>query len=234
MYNKGVDLSACSKSHKIVEGNQGQNLQNLLESQSVNKQKIKIFCLNVGGLKSKLKSEDLKEQILEYDIVCLLEIKMDLNDVGVLEADFQQYKILTSLEIEYETHPRGGIAILIKNHLFEDVILLPKTNQIALSVKIKGKILQKNEDVILCAVYIPPVGSPYSSDDDFEILENMINDLKQLNQNIILTGDFNAKTKNLPDYFILNEHDEFQQLEGIFDEKIVKTTRYSQDTHENS
>ena len=84
----------------------------------------------------------------------------------------------------------------------------------------------------MCVVYVPPYGSTYSSDDDFETLEKMINDLKQLSQKIILTGDFNAKTRDLPDYFILNEHDEFQQLEGIFNDKIIKTRRWSQDTHE--
>ena len=91
--------------------------------------------------------------------MCFQEIKIDLNDVGVLEANFHQLKILSNLEAEYETHPRGGIAILIKNHLYEEVTLLPKTNQIALSVKINGKILQKVEEVILCAVYVPLVGS---------------------------------------------------------------------------
>ena len=227
------NLSACNKIQKKgVVVNRGKNFEHSLETQSENACKIKFFCLNVGGLKSKLITEDLKEVILEYDIVCFLEIKMDLNDVGVLEADFHQFKILTNLEAEYETHPRGGIAILIKNHLFEEVTLLPKTNQIALSVKINGQILQTVEDVILCAVYVPPVGSLYSNDDDFETLEKMIYELKQTNQKIILAGDFNAKTKNLPDYFILSEHDDFQQLEGIFDEKVIKTERYSQDAHE--
>ena len=75
MPNKGVDPSACGKSlNKRAESNQRQNLQKLLEPQNVNNYKIKFFCLNVGGLKSKLISEDLKEQILEYDIVCSLEI----------------------------------------------------------------------------------------------------------------------------------------------------------------
>ena len=99
------------------------------EPQNIKASKIKFFCLNVGGLKSKLISEDFKEVILEYDIVCLLEVKLDLNDVGVLENDFEQYKILTNLEVEYEAHPRGGIAILIKNHIFNDVMPIPKTNQ---------------------------------------------------------------------------------------------------------
>ena len=74
---------------------------------------------------------------------------------------------------------------------------------------------------------------PYwSKEEDFETLEKMVNDLKQGNQKIILTGDFNAKTKNLPDYLILNEHDDFHQLEGIFNEKIINTLRNSKDEHD--
>ena len=93
---------------KTLEFQKAQN-EKLWEPQNAKASKIKFFCLNVGGLKSKLIAEDFKEVILEYDIVCLLEIKMDLNDVGVLETDFEQYKILTNLEVEYEAHPRGGI-----------------------------------------------------------------------------------------------------------------------------
>ena len=216
---------------KTLEFQKGHN-EKLWEPKNAKNHKIKFFCLNVGGLKSKLIAEDFKEVILEYDIVCLLEIKMDLNDVGVLETDFEQYKILTNLEVEYEAHPRGGIAFLIKNHIFNDVMPIPKTNHIALSLKIKSKILKTMDDITLCAVYVPPTGSHYSREDDFETLEKMVNDLKQGNQKIILTGDFNAKTKNLPDYLILNEHDDFHKLDGIFNEKIIKTQRCSQDEHD--
>ena len=52
LFNKGVDPSACGISlNKRVESNQCQNLQKVLEPQNVNKYKIKVFRLNVGGVK---------------------------------------------------------------------------------------------------------------------------------------------------------------------------------------
>ena len=70
---------------------------------------LKIFSLNVGGLKSKLISDDLEKEMLNYDIVCLSEVKMDLCDVGVLKADFDQFTIFSNIEDEYNFKPRGGI-----------------------------------------------------------------------------------------------------------------------------
>ena len=74
--------------------------------------KLKIFSLNVGGLKSKLVSDELETEILKYDIVCLSEVKMDLCDVGVLKTDFDQFTILSNIKDEYNFKPRGGNSYL--------------------------------------------------------------------------------------------------------------------------
>ena len=69
--------------------------------------KLKIFSLNVGGLKSKLTSDELEKEILNYDIVCLSEVKMDLVDLGVLKTDFDQFTIFSNIKDEYNFKPRG-------------------------------------------------------------------------------------------------------------------------------
>ena len=194
--------------------------------------KIKILGLNVGGLKSKLYFEDFEEEINSFDIICLLEVKLDQNDVGVLEKELNDFKIFTNIEDEYKVNPRGGIMILVKNYLSENVTLIPKINNLTCTVQINSKILEMEENVLLSAIYIPPINSLYSKNDDFELLEEYINNLQLSNNNIILMGDFNAKTKNLTDYLILNENDELSQLDGIFDQKYVKIKRISQDAHE--
>merc|ERR1711972_892688 len=116
--------------------------------------------------------------------------------------------------------------------VFSNIRFIPKTNNLALSIEINSKILERNENFILSAVYLPPVGSVYCGEDDFDLLDLMINDLQQITKNIILLGDFNAKTKEMPDFILLNENDALYQLEGIFDQKCIKKDRTNQDKHE--
>ena len=60
----------------------------------------------------------------------------------------------------------------------------------------------------------------------------MLHDWQVLNKNNILTYDFNAKTKNESDYLILNVHVAFENLEGIFDQNIIKADLKNQDKHD--
>ena len=87
------------------------------------------------------------------------------------------------------------------------------------------------ENVVVTAVYLPPAGSAYSGEEDFEILDILINNLQQRYKNIILIGDFNSKTEELSDFIIVNENDALYQL-GVFDQKLIKTARKNQDVHE--
>ena len=193
--------------------------------------KLKIFSLNVGGLKSKLISDELEKEMLNFDIVCLSEVKMDLCDVGVLKTDFEQFTIFSNIKDEYNFKPRGGIVIFLKNYLADSIKML-STNKLAVSIEINSQILETEKNVVLSAIYIPPAGTAYSSEEDFDLIENMLHDWQVLNKNIILTGDFNAKTKNECDYLTLNMHDAFENLEGIFDQIVIKNDRKNQDTHD--
>ena len=106
------------------------------------------------------------------------------------------------------------------------------TNKLAVCIEINSQILKTLKNVVLAAIYIPPTGTAYSSEDDFDQIEQMLQDWQVSNKNIILTGDFNAKTKNEPDYLILSIHDAFENLEGIFDENVIKTDRKNEDLHD--
>ena len=50
-----------------------------------------------------------------------------------------------------------------------------------------------DQDVFICAIYIPPRDSPYFDPDTFHNLENDIPNLSE-DGHVILTGDFNART----------------------------------------
>ena len=103
--------------------------------------KLKILSLNVNGLKGKLISDDLEQEISNHDIICLSEVKMDSCDVGVLKSDFGHFTIFTNIEDEYKVNPRGGIIIFVKNYLCNSVKFLDKC-KILVSIEINSEILR--------------------------------------------------------------------------------------------
>ena len=59
------------------------------------------FCvLNVGGLRSKMKSEDFFDFLNDYDIIGLLEVKMDKNDLDSIKTEFINFEIFCNINRE--------------------------------------------------------------------------------------------------------------------------------------
>lgn len=59
------------------------------------------------------------------------------------------------------------------------------------------------QDLILCFTYLPPTGSPFYFDRDYkgiDLLDNLLRDLNvNLNCNLVIIGDLNARTANRQD-----------------------------------
>ena len=108
----------------------------------------------------------------------------------------------------------GGVSIFVVNHLAPYVKRVLRRSQNVVLITIDKTILRLNKDILLCAVYVPPERSPmYSRDSDgIENLEQIILDAyAQLNDfYLIIAGDFNARTGELPDY-IVQDSDVFLQ-----------------------
>ena len=60
-------------------------------------------------------------------------------------------------------------------------------------IEIDCKILSNERNVFLCAIYIPPVESPYFKEESFSILEEEISNF-QSQGNVMLCGDLNSRT----------------------------------------
>ena len=63
-------------------------------------------------------------------------------------------------------------------------------------------------------------------------MEDSILEIRENCEKIILVGDLNSKTKQADDFLVLNEHDHFDQLDGIFDNQMCLKKRVSKDMHE--
>lgn len=94
----------------------------------------------------------------------------------------------------------GGIIIIYKEELKSMLQFYNTPSDFVQWLKLSKKLINQAYDVILGCIYIPPENSKYSSVDCFQDIENEMNDNFEMNNQFVLVGDFNAKTKNLDDF----------------------------------
>ena len=219
---KNIETDHCyAKKPKSLEKNINEKVLSI--------EKLKFFYINVGGLKSKMNYDDFMETIKIYDIVCIVEAKIDKNDLESLTEEFENFDIHSNILEQYSQHPRAGILILTKKHLKNFITLFTPKSNLVLFLKIDGKILNSNVDLICGSVYIPPYDSKYYLPEDFQTLQEEILEIQCKHDcDMILCGDFNAKTLTKPDYIPLEKCDE--TLIADFYEDI-DYRRYNQDIH---
>ena len=176
------------------------------------------FCvLNVGGLRSKMKSEDFFDFFNDYDCIGLLEVKMDKNDLDSIKTEFGEFKIFCNIDYEYPIKPRGGIVLLIKKNLVPFVHVFPSEQNLALFFQIKAESLNSPKDLICGCTYIPPYTSLYNDKNSFENLEAEIIQLPGLeHSDLIIFGDLNAKTKTEKDFIDFDKYDIFSESDESF------------------
>ena len=98
----------------------------------------------------------------------------------------------------------GGIAICIKQQLRGAAKQIPSRSDDIMWVKLNCKALGGNHDVIVGILYISPSNSNRTKNMTEPVWDILEEELMQFNNNeqILLTGDFNAHTGSLPDYIV--------------------------------
>ena len=169
-----------------------------LDSQDTIKySEIKILSLNTGGLRSKVHNPEFEETIYNYDIVCIRETRFDSFD----SLDMLGFKCLPLMTRTNAKIRSGGIAILVKEHLFDKIKILKNDVDNFYWFTLKDHFAY---DIIFCVVYIAPEGSNYSNIDCFEKFESDILNFSTENYKLCLLGDFNSHTKEEYDFITVD------------------------------
>jgi hypothetical protein len=155
--------------------------------------------LNVCGLKSKLRIPEFNALIAEYDIVCISESKLDDID----EVEIENFTVFTKNRKKFK-HRSGGVAILVKSALTDKVKLIENECENLLLLALDKCLLGYSS--VVGSVYIPPEGSDYEDKNVFDKLNQELASLVEPDVHVCLSGDFNARTSNLPEF---TEFDEF-------------------------
>lgn len=107
---------------------------------------------------------------------------------------------IPSVKHPHTKHGRdsGGIIIWFKEHFLDD-ISPEKKGTTHIWLKLKREIVTSDQDIYLCAIYIPPTDSPYYCGDYFQTLQSEILHFQSMGS-VLPMGDMNARTGKEVDY----------------------------------
>ena len=176
-----------------------QSVYDHLYSSPINVNKLKLVCLNICGLRSKLKYPDFEEFVNKYDIICLSETQLDFFDKIVVE-NYKYHGVFR----KNAAKKSGGVGILVRNNLWSKVDFLERSYKNCIWFQLDEALL--NARCVFGAVYIPPEGSSYSSINIFEQIESDIVDFRSQDLLVCMLGDFNARCGTVADFISVDTH----------------------------
>ena len=122
--------------------------------------------MNVCGLLSKLKFKEFHDFIQQYEVVALVETKLDAYDTVICNG--YKYFCINHKNCKCKS---GGIGYLVRDFLYDKIQILDTKNDNCMWFKIANT-FEKN--IIFGITCIPPEGSSYSSIEIFDDLENVL------------------------------------------------------------
>jgi exonuclease III len=163
--------------------------------------KLNVMVWNINGLGCKLSNKDFLDYVSRFEIVIFLEtMKLDTFVPVLNNFEFKHFQ--RKFQHPRARKPAGGIGIMIHSDWCKNnTVTVIKNSDFAVWLKIR----QFNEpDVYLGAVYIPPLDSTstissFPDNNAYHLLQDDITHFSQAG-NVIICGDFNARTGRQSDY----------------------------------
>ncbi len=165
---------------------------------------FKIGSINVCGLKNRCKYPDFVELIETFDILCIEETKLDEYDV----INVPNYTFHSKPRKAKYKRKSGGIGFFVRNTISSNIELLESSSEYVFWLKLKlASECISEKDLVIGAIYIPPLQSRFYQEDEFYSLENDIQAKCNQFKYVMILGDVNGHTATSPDYI---DFDDFQ------------------------
>ena len=168
------------------------------------------------GLVSKLKFPEFINLINQFDIVGIQESKTDNTDV----INIPGYSVFSHNRARISRFRSGGIILIVKNDIPPFIkIDQVRNSKLVLLFTISRHLCRLEDDIQCGTVYVPPYGSKYVADDPYLELQSELLRYCSESKHILLFGDFNARTRTLPDCMKFDEKIcEVNKLNDLLDE----------------
>lgn len=120
--------------------------------------------------------------------------------------------------------PMGGISVFVKNYISNYFKRVCNEFDFGLMLLIDKSLFSLDRDVLYVSLYFPPENSPFYTGiamSGLQQLEQLIIKNNLLDSELLLCGDFNARTSNLCDYTTCSDNiPELKEFNDIFDNDI--------------
>ena len=202
-------------------------ISNRLLQKTVNSDGISVCMWNINGILtgkskcSKLNDTSFLRTIRGYDIVALVETH--ISPQNILEMDgYYTYRI--DRPLSKNARHFGGIAVFIKNELRCNSVKIVQQTLDYVWLKFDKTSFNMDDDIFMCIAYVPPSNSEYLAKIGVDVLEKIQNDITKYSVigQIVLTGDFNARTGTAQDFIINDDDTGLMNSHYITDKQISK------------
>ena len=170
---------------------------------------IHVLYCNINKTKiNKLDDPEFKKRLKSFEILCLQETQCGPNDTMSLSVN--GYRVFSShRKISQNGRHFGGSLLLVKNELKHGIRITDNLNGDKIWIKLKKDFFNFEKDIFICFAYIPPLSSTYTRKLEYDIFQKIEDEKSKFPNegNIILAGDFNAKT-NVENDFVIDFEDD--------------------------
>ena len=195
--NTGNSIDLCENPNVIIDHN--------YFSSTVT---ISILSLNVCGIVNKLNNPIFVDYIVNYDILCFTEVKIDDTQIAYIEDIFENYgfKIHVKTRCKLSKVKSGGLLIAYKKIFSNNIVLRKSTSNCGLWIQVNKKCLNFDKDLIIGCIYIPPYNSVYADINDFNGIHDDLVTFDINNKLFLLCGDFNSHTGIVNDLLSIDKN----------------------------
>ena len=172
----------------------------LYDKNDVMKSYLRVGSFNCQGIVGKMDDPVFLNDISKYDIFGVCETWLNKGNDALNMPNYKFYPLSRSNERE-RGQPRGGVGWFIRESLRRYIkVLYDISNENMFFCKLDKDFFNFNEDVYVGIIYIPPENSSREKRIKVDHFENLLDKVTKIDSNnIILVGDFNARTKDLSD-----------------------------------
>ena len=200
--------------------------------------KLNVLSWNAQGLLKRIRGTENYKSKFEnvyfdtlnekYDIICLSETWTSDNNVD--NAELANYKMFYSNRHIFKKktkRPHGGLLVYVKDSIAHGVYREKSGSDDILWLKFDKNVLNLDQDLFLCNVYISPQGSNMGHDTK-ECLEIEIANFSQEGR-VLVCGDTNSRTGNEPDY-IEQDSQQYVPLPPDYQPQTENVPRHNMDS----
>ena len=180
----------------------------LYDESKVIKSYLRVGSFNCQGIIEKMDDPMFLNSISKYDIFGVCETWLNKENESLNVPNYKFYPLSRKKEQE-KGQSRGGVGWFIRESLRRYIkILYDISDENMFFCKLDKDFFNFNEDAYVGIIYFPPENSSREKRIKVDHFENLMDKVTKIDSNnIILVGDFNARTKDLSDTLGDDEND---------------------------